>query len=291
MKTMLSPKELGEAIGVSESSLKRWADSGQLRVARTAGGHRRIELAEAIRFIRAAGFPLRNPALLGIPDQAADAAGDTSPDTFHQALLAGDVAAAEGMLLGEYLRGGRVADMMDTTLAPAMRAIGHLWQHSDDRGIFVEHRATDICMRILQRIRGLIPGENAAPVAVGCAPLDDLHALPSLMAATVLADEGWTAVNLAALTPPAALACAAEESQARLVWLALSAGRDDAPRTALNAVRAALDASGCGAPLIVGGPAAHALRQSATGAAHVATSMTELAAVARDYRNREFGAI
>ena len=39
---MLSPRELAEAVGVSESSLKRWADRGRVHVHRTEGGHRRI---------------------------------------------------------------------------------------------------------------------------------------------------------------------------------------------------------------------------------------------------------
>ena len=68
MKNVLSPKELGSAIGVSESSLKRWADDGRLRVARTAGGHRRIELREAVRFIRASGFTVQRPELLGLAE-------------------------------------------------------------------------------------------------------------------------------------------------------------------------------------------------------------------------------
>jgi excisionase family DNA binding protein len=55
MQNTLSPRELAAAVGVSESSLKRWADEGRVKVARTAGGHRRIELAEAVRFIRQSG--------------------------------------------------------------------------------------------------------------------------------------------------------------------------------------------------------------------------------------------
>ena len=51
----LSPRQLAVAIGVSESSLKRWADDGRLAVERTAGGHRRIPLPEAVRW-----FPARS---------------------------------------------------------------------------------------------------------------------------------------------------------------------------------------------------------------------------------------
>ena len=66
MKRLLSPKELADAIGVSESSLKRWADAGRLQVARTEGGHRRIPIAEAVRFIRDTGAVVVRPDLLGL---------------------------------------------------------------------------------------------------------------------------------------------------------------------------------------------------------------------------------
>ena len=60
-KSLLTPKELAEAIGASESSIRRWVDTGDIRVARTAGGHRRITLSEAIRFIRQIEAPVVRP--------------------------------------------------------------------------------------------------------------------------------------------------------------------------------------------------------------------------------------
>ncbi|MEM9791075.1 MAG: MerR family DNA-binding transcriptional regulator [Planctomycetota bacterium] len=67
MRNVLSPKEVALAIGVSESSLKRWADAGRIRVRRTAGGHRRIAIQEAIRFARYYGFPVVRPDILYLP--------------------------------------------------------------------------------------------------------------------------------------------------------------------------------------------------------------------------------
>ena len=68
MKTLLSPRELADAIGASESSLKRWTDGGLIVATRTAGGHRRIPLAEAIRFIRETAQPVVRPEILGLGD-------------------------------------------------------------------------------------------------------------------------------------------------------------------------------------------------------------------------------
>ena len=38
MRTTLSTRELAEALGTSESSIKRWVDNGRLRGARFRGG-------------------------------------------------------------------------------------------------------------------------------------------------------------------------------------------------------------------------------------------------------------
>ena len=75
----LGPRQLGQALGVSESSVKRWADQGEIVTHRTSGGHRRIALAEAIRFIRESGLPVVDPGILGaagMPDEQEGACRD-----------------------------------------------------------------------------------------------------------------------------------------------------------------------------------------------------------------------
>ncbi len=44
MKPLVTPKQVGRALDVSESSLKRWCDNGEIATQYTAGGHRRIAL-------------------------------------------------------------------------------------------------------------------------------------------------------------------------------------------------------------------------------------------------------
>ena len=65
MKPLLSPKDLAQAIGVSESSIKRWVDNGEIQATKTAGGHRRIPISEAVRFLRETRSGLVNPEAIG----------------------------------------------------------------------------------------------------------------------------------------------------------------------------------------------------------------------------------
>jgi len=288
MKTALSPKELGAAIGVSESSLKRWADSGRLNVARTAGGHRRIHLAEAIRFIRESGFSVNRPDILGLEDvELIERAGvrDDPAEEFHQALLKGQSEWARGFVLAQFLEGNSLARIVDQTIAPAMRRIGELWQHDAD-GIFVEHRAAEICNQALNRVRSLVATDDVRPVAIGGAPADDPYTLPSLMASAVLAAEGWSDVNLGAHTPTRVLARAARDCGASMVWFALSLERPGTRNADIvRALLRELESAGCRAVVAVGGPAVTARPMPAMEGAYHAGSMTALSAFARGTRS------
>ena len=292
MKAVLSPKELGAAIGVSESSLKRWADSGRLQVARTAGGHRRIDRAEAIRFVRSQRFALEHPGILGLEDIEAVSSGPDMDDpatALHAALNNGEAERARGLALARYVNGMPLSLIIDRMIAPAMRAIGDYWHHSE-KGILIEHRAADICSQILDRVRSLgVTGPDRC-TAVGGSPTDDPYVLPSLMAASVLASEGWNEVNLSANTPPAVLARAAVESHANLAWIAFST-EDGAERVQqiTGDLRGALTDAGLEAGIVIGGPALNTVTSINLPGVYHARSMTELAAFAQGLRSSRSG--
>jgi len=216
---MLSPRELAEALGVSESSLKRWVDSGKLHAARTEGGHRRISVAEALRFIRENGAPVARPELLHMPEVAQT--GDRSASTLLTHLQRGDARAARGWVLARYLEGEPIGALCDGPIKNAMHAIGERWKHDAD-GVFVEHRATDACIQALAHLRSTFDPPANAPVALGATPEDDPYLLPSFMCATVIAAEGMRAVNLGPDTPVSAMQQAYEHAHPRLVWLSAS---------------------------------------------------------------------
>lgn len=224
---LLSPRVLGDALGVSESSLKRWADEGRLSVERTAGGHRRIRRAEAVRFIRESGIKPVRPELLALPGDTGGAVrGGVDPDDMRPLLTEalGDDRTEEvrGLLMGAYLDGASLAWLCDEVVQPALEVVGELWREGP-RGILVEHRATESCGRVLAELQVLLPAASAAaPVAVGGAFSGDVYRLPSAMAAAVLADSGYRVYDLGPDTPVGATLAAIERYGPSLVWQSFS---------------------------------------------------------------------
>jgi MerR family transcriptional regulator, light-induced transcriptional regulator len=284
MDRLLSPKDLAAAIGVSESSLKRWADEGLIRVTRTAGGHRRILLNEALNFIRATGAVLVRPEALGISGLAAGAVAPRGgdPDQFIvQAVIAGDLAAARSTLLARYLEGVALSALCDGPLTQALHLIGEAWKQGP-AGIHAEHRATDVCIHSLNFIRSFLPVPGVgAPLALGASPAGDPYQVPTLMAATVLASEGCREINLGPNLPFAALSVAVAQHKPMLVWISFTSA--EAVKPALRELALVENAAErVGAQLVLGG---QALPEGPAGAraahVHSLASMQALAAFAR----------
>jgi len=310
---LLSPRELAGALGVSESSLKRWVDAGKLTAARTEGGHRKISVAEALRFVRESGAPLAHPELLGMPEVAAALSplptdlsklgepgqldGTTSSQQVNRLLaylLNGDAVGARGWLLGLYLGGTTIDALCDGPIRDAMHGLGELWKH-DHAGVFVEHRGTDACLQAISHLRSLVepevvPGRpDTRPLAVGCAPEGDPYMIPSFLAATVVASAGMRAVNLGPDTPPVALAAAVAHHKPRLVWISASTKQSTARFNDLAETIASLPA---GLTVAIGGRAsaalldAPALRGKKRSRIRPCSSMADLVAVGRATLNR-----
>lgn len=283
---LLSPRELAEALGVSESSLKRWVDAGKIPASRTDGGHRRISLPDAVRFIRETGAPLAHPEVLDLPEVAA--AQQVEP-TGEPALLGllerGDAIAVRGWLVQRYFAGASIAELADGPVRAAMHALGELWRH-EARGIFIEHRATELCLQALAQLRGMLAEPTAAPVALGGAPEDDPYRVATVLAGMVATEAGLRAIDLGPDTPVSALDAAVREHRPRLVWISASARVAPARAHAIGRWIATLPRA---TAVVVGGRAGRAIADAQPAARYLDT-MVELSTAAREIAERDAAA-
>lgn len=284
---VLSPRELARALGVSESSIKRWVDDGALNATRTTGGHRRIPIAEAIRFIRRTGSAVASPEVLTgsripAPGLEADAMEEVS-EGLERALVGDQPGAARAFILSLYVTGWPLASIFDGPMCSALTRIGELWQHST-LGVVVEHRAADACLAALRELNTLLPlPEAGAPVALGGAPAGDPYLLPSLMASIILTDEGFNARNLGPDTPTEVLLEAARLYRPKLTWLS-SSSETRSPRTFARGLETLAESlSSWDGVAVIGGRAAELLTRIPS-LVHQLRSMAELAAFARGLR-------
>ncbi len=179
-------------------------------------------MAEAIRYARESKAKILRPDLLGMVALEDSANASSYSDRLLDALSAGRYDAVISLMQAMYVEGRSVAEICDGPIHHAMTSIGATWPQNK-RSIFIEHRATVLCVRALCQIRLLLPEiQDEAPTAIGAAPQDDPFLLPSLMTSVVLHESGFDEVNLGPNTPIDVLTDSVEDEHPNVVWLAIS---------------------------------------------------------------------
>lgn len=236
------------------STLKRWIDQGLLAAERTPGGHRRIELVEALRFVRSAGLTVVKPWALGQSAVDTDLSAEKSAahSQLQSLLIQGNPDRIRDHLLGLYAAGQPMAAIGDLVLQPAFAEVGALWRHGEG-GIATEHRATESVLRGLAEIGAVIKSAPRSLRAVGGALSLDPYRIPTTLVGLVLAESGFQSHNLGPETPTRVLLADARKFSARLVWASVSVAHDINVRSLTKLAR---DLEPLGAILVVGGRAA-----------------------------------
>lgn len=274
----VSPIQLARAVGLGESTVKRWIDQGRVPAVKTPGGHRRIPVAAALGFVRGAGLSLLEPAALGLL-----VGGDATPQGLRNALSANLPEPVISLLERVYASGMPGAELADDWIAPAMASIGHNWE-SGDLAVTTEHAATSIVMRALHallRTRAHSPGR---PLAFVAALSGDPYVLAGLCAELVLSELSYHVVNFGVDTPLDALADAVAERSPMLVALSISVPPAPANEPQLRA-RLSEAVRAAGAALVVGGRGTDAALVNDLGAIAWCRSMRELQRLAEHLRS------
>lgn len=264
MVRSLSTSEFAKALGVSDSSVRRMADAGDLEIQRTRGGHRRIPISEAVRYIRETRAKVHHPELLGLEIAPQELDSVSTNSKMLEVLEAGHATAVIGLLQLLYASGMNIAEICDGPILSAMKQIGDRWPH-DKRAIFVEHRATILCCRALNQLRLSIPDpDEDAPKAIGAAMTGDMYLMPTLIVSLMLHEIGFNDINLGPNTPLDVLADAVMDERPKLVWLSIAEPiRSKSQIT--EAIKLAEVAKSQAATMVIGGRHALDLNTSVAG--------------------------
>lgn len=256
MKNLLTPKQVARAIGVSESSLKRWCDRGLIPTVKTPGGHRRLPIQGVLEFLRGSHHQVVRPEILGLPPATGQGPRvlARAADEYFAGLRAADEQRCRQILLDLYLAEHRLGVICDRVVAPAFHQIGQSWQ-SGGLHVYQERLACEITRRALYELRSVLATpQPSAPVAMGGTPEGDFYMLPTRMAELVLIQCGWQAVSLGSSLPLETLATALSQHRPRLFWLSVS-HIEDRPGFFTGFARLYRAAARAGVALVVGGRA------------------------------------
>lgn len=229
MKDLVSPRQVAQAIDVSESSLKRWCDQGLIPTVRTAGGHRRLPVNGVLTFLRNSGYRLLHPELLGLPPATQGGRQrklEGERTRLLQALIEGNEEVSVEVVLNLYLAGLSMSTICDELLASTFHEIGEQWG-CGDVAVYQERRSCELCHRVMHEVRRALPEISpAAPIAVGGTIDGDPYTLASSMAELVLREIGWRGCSLGNMLPFLSLRQALCDMRPRLFWLSVSSIRD-----------------------------------------------------------------
>lgn len=278
MSETFSPKQVARAIGVSESSLKRWCDRGLIPTICTAGGHRRLPVQGVLDFIKSTQRTLVQPEVLGLPSPLGGRRRTLTEgsDELVQLLIAGDELAARRLLLDLFLDHHRLSLIGDSVLAPAFQQIGQLWECGKVE-VYRERLACRICARVIDEIRRLIVQPSTeAPLALGATPSGDFYDLPGGLVELTIRQNGWRSLSLGSNLPFETLAAAVNQQQPKLFWLSIShvPNRLEFART----YPLLKEALGNDVPIVVGGRALDDELRSVMPGSHFCSNLSELEA-------------
>ena len=218
----LSPKQAAKFLGVSESSLKRWCDSGRIKATKTPGGHRKIEQADLIEFARKHGGTKVDLSAFSIQDgETVSSDMNGASHSLALSLLAGNEAEARKQIIDLYLNTYPVSKILDEVIANAFEEIGDLWECANAES-YQERQSCEICRRILFELRQIIPQSDYGPIAIGATLEGDIYQLPTTMVELVLRSNGYRATSLGSSIPAVSFSNAIRDTIPALVWISAS---------------------------------------------------------------------
>jgi excisionase family DNA binding protein len=217
-----STREVAQMWNVSESTIKRWADSGELCCLRTPGGHRRFHLEDISGFQKTRGFEATGflTTEKWEEPEIEESLNRKKFDKVHQLMLylasQNQRRRVKDLLERLYMRGIGIVDLYDDVLLPVIESSEQALQKGE---LTLAHEKLvknnlDEAMALLfpQLIRRRQSGKTGL-----CAAADDSSRISVNAISRILETEGWDCLNLGGNVPFGAMAEMVEHEPVNLV--------------------------------------------------------------------------
>ncbi len=229
--TKLSTNEVASLLNVTETTIKRWAESGRIPCSKTLGGHRKFKLNDIIIFAEKNSFPITGiipPALSQQQMENLEFALYTKnygkiSEIFKNEALQGDRAGIEKLLTYLYKNQVPFITTIDEVLHPALVRIGELWQDGTIE-VNQEHRSSAAVKEALIRFGAILHHKSSNGLETLCACTEgELHDIGIITISYALEIEGWKVINLGIDTPFDSLKSYIKKNKPKLVCLSATA--------------------------------------------------------------------
>lgn len=277
-----TPKQVAQALGVSESSIKRWVDSGKVEAIRTAGGHRKLTLSAVVQLAREQGYHIVRPDVLGLAVESTKFKLRDACKPLIESLAVGDEAASQAIIESLYHAGHTMVEIADDVIAPVFHEVGNRWERGE-LDVHQERRACEIAVATLHNIRRMLPVPSGdAPRSIAVTPAGDQSELPVRLAELVLREKGWNAKVLGIALPLDEIRKAIKSDPPNLALLSAT-HLTDVERFVSQANVKLLEPTRDVTRWVVGGQAFPAVLQPSIECYRFSKSMADLAVVSDDY--------
>ena len=226
-KRIYSTRELAQVWNLSESTIKRWADTGKLHCHRTPGGHRRFQLEHIHDFQirhRFEGTGLLTSANWEDP-QIEVFVNQKKWDRIRELMLylaaENQTTRIKDLLERLYIRGLSLVDLYDEVLAPVIEN-SHQANISGAMGLGQTRLVENNLEEALYYFYPSVISRRSMGKTGLCAAPNPLctHSVNGI--SRILNVEGWDSLNLGSEIPFEAMAEIVEQEPVNLVCLALS---------------------------------------------------------------------
>ncbi|MFA5010512.1 MAG: cobalamin-dependent protein [Ignavibacteria bacterium] len=221
MNTVLSSKQVAEILGVNESSVKRWSDSGMLSCYKTPGGHRKFKKEDLLLFSSKYSFELKSD----INDRSRENHQNNGVDfkfivdSLYRKLFVASESEITDFLYSLHLSGINLVELYDNVIAKTMFEVGEKWKHKEIT-VDQEHIAANKIIKSLIRLHDKIAPIPFNGLTALCGSLEgELHELPLLSVNNVLNYYGWKVIYIGANVPVKALQSGINEHKPDIVCI------------------------------------------------------------------------